>query len=300
MNTKAGGVNTASVHISKHMGSIRRQNAPRHNTHLHMQIENPTLLETLDLRKSSSFFTSATFPVSPHLFGSLQKLRPSYPHTAKCVMKHMSVSALRAKDASKLENTPLEDISTSLHLFPSKQVFIPILPFCLFLSRPLSRLVLYYSGMQMKNSLSPDAGSNVTLEFFQPPLLPFCSSLARELSRATFPTYVQQLAHAGGLGKTNLFFAACCWINLCLRAQLKQRSKRKDKQKEDWFQNSIYLHAHKSQNLCLFGCPPIEQEAIRSANISKQAPVSSLTCISYHHMCVGGQQWHPGVQTYKL
>lgn len=192
MNTEACSANTASLHIPKHMGRIHWENAPRHNIYISTckwQIRHSF---TAWHSNKSQFYTRSTFSVSPHLFGSL--LLDLYQHTAKCAMKHMSVSASRAK-ASKLANTPLEDNAISLHLapskqHPSKQLFILILSFFPFPFRPLSRLVLY-SGMQMKNSSSPHTGSNVTLKFFQPPLPAFCSRLARELSRTTFLTNAQ-------------------------------------------------------------------------------------------------------------
>lgn len=169
------------------------QTATRHNTHLHMQIANQTQFGNFRFQKILRFYTLLA---SPHLFGSLWMLLDLHQHAAKCAMKHMSIGASRAKDAYELANTSLEDIAISLHppppskQHPSKHLFIFILPFFSFLFRPLSCLVLHWA-MQMKNSSRPDAGSNVTLKFFQPPLPAFCSRLARELSRTTFLTNAQ-------------------------------------------------------------------------------------------------------------
>lgn len=89
MNMKACSVNTASAHISKHMGWTHRQNAPRHNIHLHMQIANQAQIQNLIFKQIVQFYMSSTFSFSPRLFGSLCMLLDLYQHTAKCAIAHV-------------------------------------------------------------------------------------------------------------------------------------------------------------------------------------------------------------------
>lgn len=159
--------------IWKHMErGVAHKIAPRHNTPIctYCKRANQTQFGKLYVQTNLPLFPSSS---SSTCLGVGTWLLDLYQHTVKCTLKPRHLKAGK--------HTPLEDsVAPYPYIsFPPNNILqnnsssLP-LPSSSVLSLSLSLASCFTHGCKWKTVLlNPDAGSNVTLKFFQPPLLVF-------------------------------------------------------------------------------------------------------------------------------